>query len=99
MQRSLPVTQASYFRVKDRPGGEMRDLSTIRSCEAVSMAGKTGSDLEDLRALLAEVKALREDVERRGAALRSAWALARTGQSSRLEFSIFPIASRWASTT
>lgn len=51
----------------------MRDLSTIRSCEAVPMAGKTGSDLEDLRALLAEVKALREDVERRGAALRSGW--------------------------
>jgi pyruvate kinase len=37
------------------------------------MAGKTGSDLEELRALLAEVKALREDVEQKGAELRSGW--------------------------
>ena len=37
------------------------------------MAGKTGSDLEEIRALLAEVKALREDVELKGAELRSAW--------------------------
>ncbi len=40
------------------------------------MAGKIGSDLEDLRALLAEVKALREDVERKGAELRSEWGVA-----------------------
>ena len=37
------------------------------------MAGKTGSDLEELRALLAEVKALREDVEHKSVALRRAW--------------------------
>ena len=37
------------------------------------MAAKTGSDLEELRALLAEVKALREDVEEKGAELRSGW--------------------------
>ena len=37
------------------------------------MAGKTGSDLEELRALLAEVKALRGDVEHKAAELRSAW--------------------------
>jgi pyruvate kinase len=37
------------------------------------MTGKTGSDLEELRALLAEVKALREDVEQKGAELRSGW--------------------------
>ena len=30
------------------------------------MAGKTGSDLEELRTLLAEVKALREAVEDKG---------------------------------
>ena len=47
--------------------------STIRSCEAAPMPGKTGSDLEELRALLAEVKALREDVERKGAELRRGW--------------------------
>ena len=38
-----------------------------------AMAGKSGSDLEDLRGLLAEVKALREQVERKGAELRGAW--------------------------
>ena len=37
------------------------------------MAPKTGSDLEEIRALLAEVKALREDVELKGAELRSGW--------------------------
>ena len=37
------------------------------------MAPKTGSDLEEIRALLAEVKALREDVELKGAELRSSW--------------------------
>lgn len=46
---------------------------TIFAREATLMAGKTGSDLEELRALLAEVKALREDVERKAAKLRSAW--------------------------
>ena len=40
------------------------------------MVGKTGSDLEDLRGLLAEVKALREEVERKGAELRSSWGAA-----------------------
>src|SRR5579863_8623209 len=40
------------------------------------MAGKTGSDLEDLRGLLAEVKALREEVERKGAELRRSWGAA-----------------------
>ena len=37
------------------------------------MAPKTGSDLEEIRALLAEVKALREDIELKGAELRSSW--------------------------
>ncbi len=37
------------------------------------MAAKTGSDLEEFRALLAEVKALREDVELKAAELRGGW--------------------------
>jgi pyruvate kinase len=37
------------------------------------MAGKSRSDLQELGALLAEVKALREDVERGGAEHRSDW--------------------------
>ena len=37
------------------------------------MAGKPGSDLEELRALLAEVKALREAVEDKAAEFRIAW--------------------------
>jgi pyruvate kinase len=37
------------------------------------MAGKSGIDLQELRALLTEVKAVREDVERRGAEHRSRW--------------------------
>ena len=37
------------------------------------MLAKTGSDLEEIRALLAEVKALREDIELKGAELRSGW--------------------------
>ena len=37
------------------------------------MATKTGSDLEELRALLAKVKALREDVELKAAELRGSW--------------------------
>ncbi len=40
------------------------------------MAGKLASDLADLRALLGEVTALREDVERKGAELRSEWSVA-----------------------
>ena len=46
------------------------DDSLLRSG---AMAGKFGSDLQELRALLAEVKALREDVERGGAEHRSGW--------------------------
>ena len=37
------------------------------------MAGKSGIDLQELRALLTEVKAVREDVERRGAEHRAGW--------------------------
>ena len=37
------------------------------------MAMKTGSDLEELRALLAKVKALRDDVELKAAKLRGSW--------------------------
>ncbi|MGB7977418.1 MAG: pyruvate kinase [Roseiarcus sp.] len=39
------------------------------------MAPKTGSDLEEIRALLAEVKALREDIELKGAEFRSSWSV------------------------
>ena len=39
------------------------------------MLAKTGSDLEEIRALLAEVKALREDIELKGAELRSSWSV------------------------
>src|SRR6185437_5876222 len=73
MQRSRLVTQVSYLRVKDGSGGEMRDSCRRFAHEKRAMTGKTGSDVEDLRALLAEVKALREDVERKGAELRGAW--------------------------
>ena len=48
------------------------------------MAGKTGSDLEDLRGLLAEVKALREDIERKGAELRSSWGAGADETSARM---------------
>jgi pyruvate kinase len=48
------------------------------------MAGKTGSDLEDLRGLLAAVKALREDVERKGAELRSSWGVGADQTSPRM---------------
>jgi pyruvate kinase len=37
------------------------------------MATKTGKDLEDLRALLAEAQALRDDVDAKGAELRREW--------------------------
>jgi len=40
------------------------------------MATRTGKDLEDLRALLAEVQALRDDIEKRGAELRGEWGFA-----------------------
>src|SRR5271170_5938620 len=48
------------------------------------MAGKTGSDLEDLRGLLAELKALRDDVERKGAELRSSWGVGADQTSPRM---------------
>jgi pyruvate kinase len=48
------------------------------------MAGKTGSDQEDLRALLGEVKALREDVELKGAELRSSWGVESGNTTSRI---------------
>src|SRR5208283_1117589 len=47
------------------------------------MASKTGKDLEDLRALLAEVQALRDDVETKGAELRRDWAPAAEQATSR----------------
>src|ERR1700753_2965322 len=37
------------------------------------MSPKTGNDLEEIRALLAKVKALREDIEINAAQLRSRW--------------------------
>jgi pyruvate kinase len=48
------------------------------------MAGKPASDLEDLRALLGEVKVLREDVERKGAELRSSWGVEVDNATSRM---------------
>ena len=39
------------------------------------MAPKSGNDLEEIRALLAEVKALREDIELKSAELRSRWSV------------------------
>jgi pyruvate kinase len=48
------------------------------------MAGKTGSDQEDLRALLDEVKALREDIERKGAELRGSWGVESRNTTSRI---------------
>ena len=47
------------------------------------MATKTGNDLEALRALLDEVKALREGVETRGAELRRDWGAAAEKAASR----------------
>jgi pyruvate kinase len=47
------------------------------------MATKTGKDLEDFRALLAEVQALRDDVEKRGAELRAEWGPAAEQAASR----------------
>ncbi len=44
---------------------------------------KTGKDLEDLRALLADVRALREDVEKKAAELRAEWGVAADQASSR----------------
>ncbi len=48
------------------------------------MAGKTGSDLEELRALLTEVKALREDVERKAAELKLTWGVDEHNTTSRV---------------
>ena len=48
------------------------------------MSGTSGSDLEDLRGLLAEVKALREGVERRAAELRSSWGVGADEKSARV---------------
>src|SRR5271163_4082452 len=48
------------------------------------MAGKIGSDLEELRALLGEVKGLREEVERKGAELRSGWGVGEDNTTSRV---------------
>jgi pyruvate kinase len=47
------------------------------------MSPKTGKDLEELRALLAEVQALREDVEKKGAELRREWGPAAEKAGSR----------------
>ncbi|HEY1454067.1 MAG TPA: pyruvate kinase, partial [Roseiarcus sp.] len=48
------------------------------------MAGKSGSDLEDLRGLLAEVKALRDDVDNKGAELRRSWGVGADQTSPRM---------------
>jgi pyruvate kinase len=48
------------------------------------MAGKIGSDSEELRALLGEVKELREEVERKGAELRSGWGAREDNTTSRI---------------
>jgi pyruvate kinase len=48
------------------------------------MAGKTGSDSEELRALLREVKELREEVERKGTELRSEWGVGDDNATSRV---------------
>ena len=48
------------------------------------MAGKIGSDLEELRALLGEVKELREEVERKGAELRRGWSVGEDNATSRV---------------
>ena len=47
------------------------------------MTAKVGSDVEESRGLLAEVKALREDVERKAAELRGAWGVAGDKTASR----------------
>ena len=51
------------------------------------MATKTVKDLEDLRALLAEVQALREDIETKGAELRREWGVAAERANSRATIS------------
>ena len=38
------------------------------------MPTKAGKDIDELRGLLAEVKALRDDIETKGAELREEWA-------------------------
>ena len=47
------------------------------------MATRTGQDLEDLRALLAEVQALRDDVETKGREMRRDWGAAAEQAASR----------------
>jgi len=47
------------------------------------MATKTGKDLDDLRALLIEVQALREDIEQKGTELRREWGPASEQATSR----------------
>ena len=47
------------------------------------MPTKTGKEFDDLRALLAEVRALRDDIERRGAELRAEWGPAAQKSASR----------------
>lgn len=47
------------------------------------MAGKIESDLDELRALLGEMEELREDVERKGAELRSGWGVREDDATSR----------------
>ena len=47
------------------------------------MLMKPVKDLEELRSLLAEVRALREDVEKRGAELRTEWGVAAEKAGSR----------------
>ncbi len=53
----------------------MRDSVDDSLMRSRPMSPKTGSDLEEIRALLAEVKALREDIELKGAELRSSWSV------------------------
>ena len=52
------------------------------------MAEKTGTDLQELRALLAEVRALREDVERKSAELRSCGGSARESKATPRVFNL-----------
>ncbi|RBP01045.1 pyruvate kinase [Roseiarcus fermentans] len=47
------------------------------------MATRTGKDLDELRALLGEAQALREDIETKGAELRREWGPAADGAASR----------------
>ncbi len=76
--RTDTVAQASYSHVKDQSGVTKSDSPSERSRGAQpSMATKTGKDLEDLRALLAEVQALRDDIDTKGDELRARWGVGR----------------------